>query len=211
MLKTNFLLIFFSHFTMIKLFLFFSDFFASFVLQNHMFNAGKSLFLLFISFFLLSCFFSCFFLSSCFVKGIWWQGTKHAIKRNEWRQWWEWSRSSEKGGPLLVFSAWLKVWVDGPESTKENASADFSARFGSNSVFSCDSVTCVRHRQPAQHPRVNAEHHLLMFSLSLSIFTLFMFTLLPQHVAKSYWKEWATWGGEAEPWGFFWSVSKIRW
>ena len=24
-------------------------------------------------------------------------------------------------------------------------------------------------------------------------------------------KDWATWGGEAEPWGFFWSVSKIRW
>ena len=29
-----------------------------------------------------------------------------------------------------------------------------------------------------------------------------MFTLLPQHVAKSYWKHWATWGGEAEPRGF---------
>ena len=37
-----------------------------------------------------------------------------------------------------------------------------------------------------------------------------MFTLLPQHVAKSYWKDWATSGGKGEPRGFFWSVSKIR-
>ena len=36
---------------------------------------------------------------------------------------------------------------------------------------------------------------------SLSIFALFMFTLLPQHLAKSFWKDWATWGGEAEPRG----------
>ena len=37
---------------------------------------------------------------------------------------------------------------------------------------------------------------------SLLMFSLFMFTLLPQHVAKNYWKDWATWGGEAEPRGF---------
>ena len=49
---------------------------------------------------------------------------------------------------------------------------------------SCDWVTCVWHRQPAGHPPVNAYHHLLMFSLSLSIFTLFLFTLLLQQVAK---------------------------
>ena len=31
-----------------------------------------------------------------------------------------------KGGLLLAcFWAWLKVWVDGPESTKENALADY--------------------------------------------------------------------------------------
>ena len=44
----------------------------------------------------------------------------------------------------------------------------------------------------------------MFFFLSLSLFivTLFMFTLPPQHVAKSYWKDLATCGGEAEPRGF---------
>ena len=102
---------------------FFSDFFASIVLQ--FFHGTTSLFTLFISFFYLV---SCpFFLSSCFVKGIWWQRTKHVIKRNEWKQRWEWSPRSEKRRSLLLacFWAWLKVWVDGPASTKENASADY--------------------------------------------------------------------------------------
>ena len=34
-----------------------------------------------------------------------------------------------------------------------------------------------------------------------SVCPLFMFTLFPEHAAKSYWKDWATWGGEAEPQG----------
>ena len=76
------------------------------------------------------------------------------------------------------------------------------ATFGSNSVFSCDSVTCVWHRQPKGHPPVSAEHHLLMFSLSLSILTLFVFTLLPQHVATSYRLDWETQRRETEPRGF---------
>ena len=37
---------------------------------------------------------------------------------------------------------------------------------------------------------------------SFLMFSLFMLTLLPQHVAKSDKKDWATWGGEAEPVGF---------
>ena len=40
----------------------------------------------------------------------------------------------------------------------------------------------------------------ICLSLSLSIFTLFMFTLLPQHVATSYPQDWATWSGEATGW-----------
>ena len=39
-----------------------------------------------------------------------------------------------------------------------------------------------------------------VLSLSLSMFTLFMFTLLPQHVATSYPQDWATWSGEATGW-----------
>ena len=37
---------------------------------------------------------------------------------------------------------------------------------------------------------------------SFLMFSLFMLTLLPQHVAKSYKKDWATSGRENEPRGF---------
>ena len=115
-------LLFFLFFFFKKILLFSNCFFSDFASQ--FFHGTTSLFTLFISFFYLV---SCpFFLSSCFVKGIWWQKTKHVIKRNEWKQWWEWSPRSEKRRSLLLacFWAWLKVWVDGPASTKENASAD---------------------------------------------------------------------------------------
>ena len=76
----------------------------------------------------------------------------------------------------------------------------FLARFDSNSVFLViEWLVC-----DTDSPRNTRKWMLIIISLcfvSLSIFTLFllMFTLLPQHVAKSYWKDWATWGGEAEP------------
>ena len=112
-------------FVLFQFFEHFSDFFASiFSPKSKFFMAENSFFLFSFSCFFFSCFLS-FFLSSCFVKEIWWQKTKHVTKRNEWSQWWEWSTKSEKGGLLLAcFSAWPKVWVDGPESTMENAMAD---------------------------------------------------------------------------------------
>ena len=74
----------------------------------------------------------------------------------------------------------------------------FLARFGSNSVFLViEWVVC-----DTDSPRDTRKWMLIIISLcplSLSTFTLFMFTLLPQHLAKSYWKDWAIWGGEAEP------------
>ena len=106
-----------------------------------------------------------------------------------------------KGGLLLAcFWAWLKVSVDGPESTKESALADdFWLGLTAIVCFLWLSDLCV-----TQTARGTPASECLTSSpsvLSLSIFTLFllMFTLLPQHVAKSYWKDWSTWGGEAEP------------
>ena len=58
--------------------------------ENHFFT-------LFVSLFLLSCFLS-FCAPLCLAKEIWWQRTRHVTKRNEWKQWWEWSPRSEKGG-----------------------------------------------------------------------------------------------------------------
>ena len=129
------------------------------------------------------CFFSCFLSISLsphvFVKEIRWQMTKHVIKINEWRQWWEWSPSSKKGGLLLFFSAWLKVWVDGPESTKENASGDYF-------MLRLAPIVCFLVIQwlvcDTDSPRDTRQWVLSIISscsLSLSIFTLFMFTLLP--------------------------------
>ena len=69
----------------------------------------------------------------------------------------------------------------------------FLARFGSNGVFLViEWLVC-----DTDSSRDIRWWMLTMFSLSTLI--LAMFTLLPQHVAKSYWKDWATWGGEAEP------------
>ena len=104
-----------------------------------------------------------------------------------------------KGGLLLAcFWAWLKVSVDGPESTKESALADdFWLGLTAIVCFLWLSDLCV-----TQTARGTPASECLSSSpsvFSLSTFTLLMFTLLPQHVAKSYWKDWATWGGEAEP------------
>ena len=77
----------------------------------------------------------------------------------------------------------------------------FLARFGSNSVFLViEWLVC-----DTDSPRDIRWWMLIIISLCflcLSTLILLMFTLLPQHVAKSYWKHWATWGGEAEPRGF---------
>ena len=131
--------------------------------------------------------FSPFFISVCVSLSLLWQRTTH-VHPEKWVKAvvCEWSTNVWKGGLLLAFFwAWLKVLVDGPESTKESALADvFLARFGSKCV-SCDWVTCVWHRQPAGHALVNAYHHLpLFFSLSTLI-------LLITRGKNSYWKDWA--------------------
>ena len=99
--------------------------------------SSKSKFHGFILLFLLSCFLS-FFLSSCFCQN-------DLMAEDETRHQEKWVKPVVtmvnkvwKGGLSLgvFFSAWTKVSVDGPESTKENAMADdFWLGFGSNSVF----------------------------------------------------------------------------
>ena len=53
----------------------------------------------------------------------------------------------------VCFWAWPKVWVDGPESTKEKASADYVWQ-GLAAIVCSLWLTdlCVWHRQPARHP-----------------------------------------------------------
>ena len=133
---------------------------------NKILIAQKLLFPLFISLFLFSCSLSFFFSLDVLVKVIWWQRTKHVTKRNECRQWWM-VPNVWKGGLLLAcFWAWLKVWVDGPESTKESVLADDSwLGLAAMVCFLWLSDLCVWHRQLAGHPLVNAYHHLTMFSL----------------------------------------------
>ena len=141
-----------------------------------------------------------FFLSWCFCQGdlMAEDKTRHqekwvqAVVRMVTNVW--------KGGLLLAcFWAWLKVWVDGPESTKESALADDSwLGLAAMVCFLWLSDLCVWHRQSrgtSAGECLSSSHYVL----SLSTLTLLMFTLLPQHVAKSHWKDWATWGGEAEP------------
>ena len=60
----------------------------------------------------------------CFSFSLW-QRTKQVTKRNEWRPVAGMVTNVWKRSLLLAcFWAWLKVWVGGPESTKENALAD---------------------------------------------------------------------------------------
>ena len=94
--KKNVLLMsFFALLFFFQFFEHFSDFFASISLQNQNIHGRKFIFPLFI--FLFYSHVSCpFFSPHGFVKGIWWQKTKHVTKRNEWSQWWEWSTKSEK-------------------------------------------------------------------------------------------------------------------
>ena len=155
-----------------------------------------------------------FFSLDVFVKGIWWQRTKHVTKRNEWRQWWEWSPMSDK--EVSCWRVFEHDWRSELVDLNQPRRVPWLMILGlvwQQWCVSCDWVTCVWHRQPAGHTLVNAYHHLPLFflslSLSLSTLILLMFTLLPQHVAKSYWKDWATWGGEAEPGGSS-GLSKIK-
>ena len=173
--------------------------------ESKFFMTEKSLFPHFISLLLFSCFLSFFYLSSCFVKRIWWAGGQNTSSREIIEgSGGKWPPRSEKKGPLLFFFvwAWPKVWVDGPESKKENAPADhFSARLGSNSVFLVTEWLVCDTDSPRDIRQWMLSIISLWFSFSLSSFTLFMFTLFPQHVAKRYCKDWAAWGGEAAPRG----------
>ena len=102
-----------------------------------------------------------------------------------------------KGKSLVgVIWAWLKVWVDGLESTKQNASV-FLFRQG------LEAMVCFLWLSDTDSPRDIRLWRLVIISLSfsLSFFFLFMFTLFTRDVAKGWRKDWATWGGEAEPRG----------
>ena len=177
----NFFLYPFSHLPIVS---FFSDFFASLVLRIKIFHDGKITFssFHFLAFILMFPVLLLSLLMFC-QEDLMGRGTKHVIKRNHWRQWWEMATKvwKKKKVPCCFFFvwAWPKVWVDGPESKKENAPADhFSARFGSNSVFLVIELTCVWHRQPAGHPPVNAQHHLLVVLLfSLQFYSLSVYPL----------------------------------
>ena len=110
-------------------------------------------------------------------------------------------------GFFFFFSAWLKVWVDGPESTKEYASGDyFTLRLEAIVCFLWFSDLCVTQTARATSASECWASYLYVLSLS-PVFS--MFTLLPQHVAKSYWKDRATWGG-ANPFHFFYKALS-RW
>ena len=85
-------------------------------------------------------------------------------------------------------------WV---EATKESALADDSwPGLAAMVCFLWLSDLCVT--QTARGTPASECWSSSPYVLSLSTFTLFRFTLLPQDVAKSHWKHWATWGGEAE-------------
>ena len=157
------------------------------------------------SFFLFSfsCFYShvsCpFFSPHVFVKVIWWQRTKHVTKRNEWSQWWEWSTRSEKGSLVGVFFSMTEglswwTWINQGECL----GWWFLARLGSNSVFLViEWLVC-----DTDSPRHTRKWMLIIISLCFFSLSLHFYSPFPQHLPKSYWKDWATWGGEAEPRGF---------
>ena len=81
----------------------------------------------------------------------------------------------KRGLLLACFSAWPKVWVDGPESTRENALADdFLARLGSNSVFLViEWLVCA-----LESPRYTRKWMLIIISLcflSLHFYSLYVY------------------------------------
>ena len=84
------------------------------------------------------------------------------------------------------------------EATKESALADdFWLGLTAIVCFLWLSDLCVTQTARGTPASECWSSSLHVFSLSTLI--LLMFTIPPQHVAKSYWKDWATWGGEAEP------------
>ena len=112
-----------------------------------------------------------FFLPSCFVKGIWWQRTKHVIKRNEWRQRWEWSPRSEKEVSCWrVFEHdWRSELMDQNQPRRMRRLIIF-CKIWQQWCVSCGWLPCVWHRPPL----VKACHHLLMFSLSTFVLLMFI-------------------------------------
>ena len=107
-----------------------------------------------------------------------------------------------KGGLLLAcFWAWLKVLVDGPESTKESALADvFWLGLAAKVCFLWLSDLCVT--QTARGTCAGECLSSSPFVFSLSTLILLILPSFLNTWQNSYWKDWATWGGEAEPRGF---------
>ena len=102
-----------------------------------------------------------------------------------------------KGGLLL---AWFLSMTEGLSwwtRINQGECVDwlFLARFGSNILF----LVIEWHRQPADIRLWRLV--IISSSFSVCIFILFMFTLFTRDVAKGWRKDWATWGGEAEPRG----------
>ena len=187
----------------------FSNFSNTFLTSFGRFFSNIKIFMAENSFFLFS--FSCFYFHvSCpffsphvFVNVIWRQRTKHVTKRNKWSQWWEWSTRSEKGSFVGVFFSMTEglswwTWINQGECL----GWWFLARLGSNRVFLviewlvCDTDSA---RTPSSECLSSSPY---VFSLPLHFYSLYVYPPFPQHLPKSYWKDWATWGGEAEPRGF---------
>ena len=153
------------------------------------------------------------FLSSCFCQGdlMAEDETRHQEKWVKWvvtmvnKVW--------KGGLLLAcfFSmneglSWW-TWINQGECL----GWWFLARFGSNSVFVViEWVVCDTDSSRDTRKWMLIIISLCFLSLSLHFYSLYVYPPFPQHLAKSYWKDWATWGGEAELGGFdgLWRRSK---
>ena len=102
-----------------------------------------------------------------------------------------------KGGLLLAcFWAWLKVWVGGPESTKDSALADDS-RLGLAALvcFLWLSDLCVRQTTRGTSSSECLSSCPCVLSLSPFLLSLCSPSFLNKWQKKNYWKDWATWGG----------------
>ena len=174
-----------------------SDFFASIVLQNKKIHRGK------VTFFLFS--FPCFYFhfSSPFFSP--YVLPRRSDGRGQDTSPREMSESNGGNGHqdlkrtslVGVIWAWLKLWVDGPKFTNENASI---LMFWQGLAATVRFLWLSDKDSPRDIRLWRSVVIFWCFSLSV-FFILFMFTLFTRDVAKGWQKDCATRGGEAEPRG----------
>ena len=178
----------------------FSDFFRSIFLQNQNFHGRKFIFPLFIFLFLFSCFLS-FFLSSCFCQS-------DLMAEDKTRHQEKWVK------PMvgMVTKVWKGVFcwrvfehdrrselMDLNQPGRMEAD-DFWLGWAAIVCFLWLSELCVT--QTARGTPASECLSSYPYVFSLHFYSLYVYPPFPQHLPKSYWKDWATWGGEAEPRGF---------